>query len=328
MRAIRFARHGEPLDVLHLDDVPAPQPGPGQVRVRITHRSINPSDLLTVRGLYPNQPTLPGSPGLEGVGTVDAVGEGVTNLSRGQRVISLAGVPGTWAEQVVIPAERALPVPDAVSDQVAAQVLVNPLTAWVMLSDELALAKGDWVLQTAASSTLGRLVIQLAGHRGIHTINVVHRRAQVQPLVDAGADAVVCTEDESLVERVRTITGGMGVRGAIDAVSGPQAGEVARCLAPGGVMLTMGVLGGVSLGPIDAGDLLFKGATIRGFWLTNWFMHQAPESVGRALTELLTLLATGVMKPVVEAEYDLADFRDAIAHAERPGRTGKILLRG
>jgi NADPH2:quinone reductase len=328
MRALRFSRHGEPLDVLHLDDVPAPTPGPGQVRIRITHRPINPSDLLTVRGLYPIQPTLPGSPGLEGVGVVDAVGDGVTNPARGQRVISLAGVPGTWAEQVVIPADRALPVPDAVSDQVAAQVLVNPVTAWVMLSDELALTKGDWLLQTAASSTLGHLVVQLARHRGIRTISVVRRRAQVQPLLDLGADAVVCTEDEALVERVRDVTGGKGVRGVIDAVSGPQGGEVAKCLAVGGTMLTMGVLGGTTLGPIDAGDLLFKGATIRGFWLTNWYMRQAPESVSRALTEVLTLLATGVMKPVVEAEYDLADFRDAIAHAERPGRSGKILLRG
>lgn len=328
MRALRFNRAGEPLDVLRLDDVPIPTPGPGEVRVRITHRPINPSDLLTVRGVYPIQPTLPGSPGLEGVGVVDALGDGVINLARGQRVISLAGVPGTWAEQLVIPAERALPVPDAVNDQVAAQVLVNPVTAWAMLHDELALAKGDWVLQTAAGSTLGRLVIQLARHRGIHTINVVRRRAQVQPLLDAGADAVVCTENESLVDRVRAITGGKGVRGAIDAVSGPEGADVARCLAPGGTMLTMGVLGGATLGPIDAGDLLFKGASIRGFWLTNWFMRQTPESVGHALTEVLTLLATGVMKPDVAAEYDLADFREAIAHAERPGRNGKVLLRG
>lgn len=328
MRALRFSKPGEPLDVLRLDEVPTPEPGRGEVRVRITHRPINPSDLLTIRGVYPIQPSLPGSPGLEGVGVIDAVGEGVTTLTRGQRVISIAGLPGTWAEQLVIPAERALPVPDAVSDQVAAQVLVNPVTAWAMLHDELALAEGDWLLQTAASSTLGHLVIQLARHRRIRTINVVRRRAQVQSLLDAGGDAVVCTEDEPLVERVRAITGGKGVRGAIDAVSGPQAGEVARCLAPGGIMLTMGVLGGATLGPIDAGDLLFKSATIRGFWLTNWFMKQTPESVGRALTEVLTLLATGVMKPAVEAEYDLADFRAAIAHAERPGRNGKVLLKG
>lgn len=328
MRALRLNQFGEPLDVLHLDDVPTPEPGPGEVRVRMTHRSINPSDLLTVRGFYPIRPSLPGSPGLEGVGVVDALGAGVTTLARGQRVISLAGVPGTWAEQLVIPADRALPVPDAVSDQVAAQVLVNPVTAWAMLHDELALGEGDWVLQTAASSTLGHLVVQLAKRRGIRTINVVRRRAQVEALLDLGADAVVCTEDESLVERVQAITGGKGVRGAIDAVSGPQGGEVAKCLAAGGTMLTMGVLGGATLGPIDAGDLLFKGATIRGFWLTNWFGRQSLESMGRAFTEVLTLLATGAMQPVVEAEYDLADFRGAITHAERQGRSGKVLFRG
>jgi NADPH:quinone reductase-like Zn-dependent oxidoreductase len=294
----------------------------------MTHRPINPSDLLSVRGLYPVRPSLPGSPGLEGVGVVDALGAGVSGVTVGQRVISLAGVPGTWAEQMVIPAERALPVPEALGDEVAAQVLVNPLTAWVLLNDELTLADGDWVLQTAAGSTLGRLVIQLARHRRLRTINVVRRRDQVQELLDLGADAVIATDEESLIDRVRALTGGEGVRGAIDAVSGPGAASVAKCLSLGGTMITLGVLGGGTLGPIDVGDLLFKGATIRGFWLSDWFRRKSPEAVAKGLGEVLTLLATQVLDPPVAAEYDLADFRAAIAHAERPGRHGKVLLRG
>jgi NADPH2:quinone reductase len=294
----------------------------------MTHRPINPSDLLTIRGVYPVRPSLPGSPGLEGVGLIDGLGDGVTGIARGQRVISVAGTPGTWAEQLVLPAQRVLPVPDQVSDQVAAQTLVNPMTAWSMLTDELTLAEGDWILQTAAGSTLGRLIIQLAQRRRLRTVNVVRRRAQVQELLDLGADAVVCTEDEPLVERVRAITGGAGVRAAIEAVGGPAAGQVAACLGPGGTMLVMGVLDDRPLGPIDAADLLFKGATIRGFWLVNWFARQAPDAIGRAFGEVMTLLATGALQPPVEAEYDLADFRAALAHAERPGRRGKVLLRG
>lgn len=328
MRALRFSQNGEPSDVLHLDQVVSPQPGAGEVRIRVTHRPINPSDLLTIRGLYPKQPRLPGSPGLEGVGVVDALGSGVHDIDVGTRVITLAGVPGTWAEEVVIPAPAALPVPDALSDETAAQILVNPMTAWAMLTDELSLERGDWLLQTAAGSTLGRLVIQLATQRGIRTINVVRRRSQCQELIDLGGDAVVCTGDESLVDRVRVLTAGRGVIGAIDSVGGPEASQVARCLATNGTMLAMGVLSGNPAASLDLADFIFKGATIRGFWLTNWSQRQTPESLSRALTEVMTLLATRRMEPLVEAEYELADYSKAIEHAERPGRRGKILLRG
>lgn len=328
MRALRIARFGNPLDVVQLDDVPAPEPHAGEVRVRMTYRPINPSDLLAVRGLYPVRPSLPGSPGLEGVGVIDALGAGVTGLDVGQRVIPLSGLPGTWAEQLIVAADRAMPVPDRLSDQVAAQVLVNPMTAWALLTDELSLSEGDWVLQTAAGSTLGRLVIQLARHRRLHTINVVRRRDQVQELLDLGADAVIATENESLVERVDALTRGEGVRAAIDAVSGPDAAKVASCLSLGGTMITMGALGGATIGPFDVADLLFKGVTIRGFWLTNWFRRKSPQELSQALGEVLTLLATHVFEPPVAAEYDLAEYRAALAHAERPGRGGKVLLRG
>jgi len=328
VRALRFAEHGEPARVLRLEQLESPEPGAGEVRLRMTYRPINPSDLLTVRGLYPIQPKLPGSPGLEGVGVVDAVGSGVSGIPVGARAISLAGQPGTWAEQFVIPAAAALLVPDAVADRTAAQILVNPMTAWAMLTNELSLASGDWLLQTAAGSTLGRLVIQLAKQRCLRTINVVRRRARRQELLDIGADAVIVTEDESLVDRVRSITKGRGVVGAIDSVAGPETAQVARCLAMNGTMLTMGVLSGNPVATIDTADLLFKGATIRGFWLTNWFQRQTPEMVERAMSEVLTLLATHRLEPVVEAEYELADFAAAIAHSERPGRKGKVLLRG
>lgn len=328
MRALRLAQFGNPLDVLKLEEVPAPEAGHGEVRVRMKHRPINPSDLLSIRGFYPVRPSLPGSPGLEGVGVIDALGPGVSGLVVGQRVISLAGLPGTWAEQLVIPAVRALPVPDALSDQVAAQVLVNPMTAWALLNDELTLSEGDWILQTAAGSTLGRLIIQLARHRRVRTVNVVRRRDQAQELFDLGADAVVAPDEESLIDRVKTLTAGQGVRAAIDSVSGPGAATVAACLSLGGTMITLGVLGGSTLGPIDVGDLLFKGAAIRGFWLTDWFRRKSPETISQGLAEVLTLLATRALEPPVAAVYDLADFRAAVSHAERPGRHGKVLLRG
>src|SRR5690554_820190 len=132
MRALRYHAFGKPADVLRLDDVPTPEPGPGEVRVRLTHRPINPADLHTVLGRYGNLPALPAVGGHEGVGRVEQVGESVTGLGVGQRVVPL-GVEGTWREQVVVGAGDLFAVPDEVADEDAAQLFVNPLTAWLML---------------------------------------------------------------------------------------------------------------------------------------------------------------------------------------------------
>lgn len=331
MRAIRFSEFGVPADVLRLEDVPLPAPGPGEVRLRMTHRPINPSDVLTVMGVYPIRSPLPFTPGLEGVGRVDATGSGVTALARGQRVVTLAGTPGTWAEYLVIPADRVLPVPDTLDDGVAAQLLVNPVTAYALLTDELPLAEGDWLLQTAASSALGRMIVELAHARGIRTVNVVRSRVHVDALLALGADAVVVSEEanaEALVERIMAHTGGQGVRAAVDAVGGALGGHVARCLAPGGTLLAIGLLGNDLVMPLASGELLFKGASVRGFWLPLWFARQTPASVGQALHAVVNALGEGRLHAPVAAEYDLADINVALREVERVGRAGKILLRG
>ena len=326
MRAIRFHQFGPPAEVLHLEDVPDEEPGPGQVRLRLTHRSINPSDLLTVSGHYGRLPRLPATPGLEGVGRVEALGEGVAGWRAGDRVIPL-GAAGTWRESVIVNSAQLLPVPDAVGDETAAQFVVNPITAWVMLEEELALRPGDWLAQTAAGSTLGRLVIQLAQLRGYRTVNFVRRPEQAAELLAIGADAVFGADEADVVERVRALTGGRGVAGALDAVGGETGALALRCLRSGGTLVVYGLLGGEPL-PLHNGEMLFRGLTVRGFWLTHWFQHTPPERVQPALRELMGLMATGPLVPPVEAAYDLADFRAAVAHAERSGRQGKVLLTG
>jgi len=328
MRALRFARFGDPRDVLRLENIPAPEPRADEVRIRFTHRPINPSDLLTVRGDYRIFAQPPLTPGLEGVGVIDALGDGVSGLSVGQRVISLAGLPGTWAEQFVVPAERAMPLPDAVRDEVGAQALANPVTAWALLYDQLPLRHGDWLLQTAAASTLGKLVAALARRRGVRTVNVVRRRDQAQAVLDAGGDAVVVTDEESLIDRVLAVTRDTGVGVAIDAVGGSLGAQLVSCLRPGGVLYSYGLLSGSELGSIDAKALIFDNVTVRGFWIIEWFQRRPPEVISRALTEVVTMLACGDLRPNVEAEYDLGEFGRAIAHAERAGRQGKILLTG
>ncbi|HEX8746553.1 MAG TPA: zinc-dependent alcohol dehydrogenase family protein, partial [Pyrinomonadaceae bacterium] len=169
MKSVRFHEFGNPSEQLRVENVEQPEPGANQVLVRMRVRSINPSDLLTVRGLYGVLPKLPATPGLEGMGEVAALGEGVRNFHVGQRVIPL-GIAGTWAEYLLAESTQLIPVPDSISDQTAAQFVVNPLTAWIMTVEELALQPDEWLLQTAAGSTLGRVVLQIARHKGFKTI--------------------------------------------------------------------------------------------------------------------------------------------------------------
>src|SRR2546423_7414687 len=315
MKRVRFNEFGNPVDVLRVEDVPQPEPGANQVLVRLRARSINPSDLLTVRGLYGALPTLPATPGLEGMGEVAAVGADVKHLKVGQRVIPL-GVPGTWQEYIVADSNQLIPVPDAISDQMAAQFVVNPLTAWVMTVEELSLRPGEWLLQTAAGSTLGRVVLQIAALRGFKTINVVRRREQVEELKALGADEVICTADEDLVARVREITGRDGMTKAIDAVGGQTGAAVVRALGRGGLLLVYGLL---SMEPmeVDGGRMIFTGTTIRGFWLSEWLRTAAPQRRQAVTSELLRLMATQEIAPPLQAEYTPAQVLAAVEQAER-----------
>lgn len=326
MRSVKFYEFGNPADVLRVEDVPQPEPAANQVLVRLRARSINPSDLLTVRGLYGALPKLSATPGLEGMGEVAAVGDEVKNFRVGQRVIPL-GVQGTWQEYVLAASAQLIPVPDSVSDQTAAQFVVNPLTAWIMTIEELALKPGEWLLQTAAGSTLGRVVLQIAALRGFKTINVVRRRAQVEELKALGADEVIYTDDEDIDERVKEITGKAGLTKAIDAVGGKTGAAVMSALARNGVMLIYGLLSGQPM-PIDGGRMIFTSTTLRGFWLSEWLRNAAPERLQAVTAEMLRSMASNEIVPPVEAEYPLADVLSAVAHAERPGRSGKVLLVG
>jgi NADPH:quinone reductase-like Zn-dependent oxidoreductase len=326
MRAIRFHRFGEPGEVLAVDDVPTPEPGPGQVRVRMRVRPINPSDLFAVRGAYGVLPELPAVAGMEGAGVVDAVGAGFTGFQEGQQVVLLGGA-GTWQEFAVVAQPALMPLPPGLSDTQAAMLLANPTSAWIMLEEELRVQQGEWVLQNAANSAVGRFVIQLARHRGYRTINVVRRRDVIEELKADGADEVVCEEDEDVVARVREITGGRGVRHALDSVAGHSGSRLARCLAPGGTLL---VFGAISQKPlvIDPGQMLFRGTQVRGWWLLQWFRTASPEQQAKLFGTLIPLVADGTLRAPVGGQFDLADVQRAVAAAEGSGRKGKILLVG
>lgn len=326
MRSLIFHRFGDPSEVLTLEEVATPEPGPGEVRVRLGARSINPSDVLTVRGQYGRRPKLPATPGYEAAGTIDAIGADVTAWQVGQRVIPL-GVEGTWQESIIASEKALMATPEGLPDQIACQLLANPLTAHLLLFDLLDAKAGDWVVQTAAGSTLGQLMIQLAKLNGINLINVIRSRSGVEALKAAGADHVVVTEDEDMAARFAEIAGKLPITKAVDAVAGETGAKLANALGFGATLVVYGALSMQPI-PLDAGRLIFRGLVVKGFWLSDWFRTSTRETRDRTLGEIGKLLASGQLVPPIEAVYDLADVHAAIVHSERPGRTGKIVLVG
>jgi NADPH2:quinone reductase len=326
MLSIRFHEFGDPLSVLRLEEVAPRAPSPDELVVRMSARSINPSDLLVVRGVYGSLPQLPATPGLEGMGQVAAVGDHVTGFLPGQRVVPI-GVRGTWQQEIAATPEQLIAVPDGVPDPSAAQLVVNPLSAWIMVVDELDVQPGEWLVQTAAASTLGRIVLQIARMRGFRTINVVRRPEHVAELKSLGADEVICGEDHAIANGIRGIAGDRGVTKAIDAVGGETGAAVIRALAPDGTMIVYGALS-MKPTPLEASRMIFSTISVRGFWFNKWRRSVSPEKRAAVISRMIAAMEAGEIVPPVEAEYDLADFGSAIRHAKQPGRRGKVLLTG
>jgi len=327
MKAAVYHRFGEPAEVLHVEEVPPPKPRPGQVRVRMLLSPINPSDLLTVQGAYGKLPRLPATPGYEGVGIVEENGGGLLGwrvLRR--RVAVINGQGGNWAEQVVIPARQAVPVPADLPNEQVAAFFVNPATALVMVQDVLKIPRGGWLLQTAAGSALGRMLIRLGKHLGFHTINVVRRSETAKELVALGGDVVIDTSRESLVQRVRELTKSEGVRYAIDAVGGRTASEVVQCLGANGHMLVYGTL---AMEPMQFDQrLLIAGSKkLEGFWLSEWARRQNPLTMLRLFRRIAGLIRAGVLATDIGATYPLEQVAEAVRKASEPGRSGKVLLK-
>ncbi len=329
MKAILLERYGEPSEVLQVRDVPAPVPGRNEVRVRMLLSPINPSDLLVVRGAYGTLPNLPATPGFEGVGVVEAVGPGLLRFLRGVRPGQRVAVPnslgGTWRELTVRPALEVVPLPNDVPDEQAASFFVNPASAFVMTRRVLNLKPGDWLLQTAAGSALGRMVIRLGQKFGFRTINVVRRREQADELKKMGVE-VICTNEESIDQRVLDITKGAGVLHAIDAVGGSTGQGVVRSLAVGGRLLVYGLLSGEPI-PVDPRLLISGQRIVEGFWLAQWTREHGALSMLKLFRQIIQLMRENVLTTGPGTVFPMDQVKEAVKQAEIPGRPGKTLLR-
>jgi NADPH:quinone reductase len=327
MKAAVFERFGDPVEVLSVRDVPLPEPGPGQVRVRMIASPINPSDLLVVRGRYGVLPRLPATPGFEGVGIVDKAGPGLLGRwVEGKRVAAINSVGGNWAEYAVIPARQARPIPADIADEQAATFFVNPATVLAMVRHVLEVPKGEWLLQSAAGSTLGKMIIKLGRHDGFKTVNVVRRSEAKEELTRLGADAVINSSEGPIDEQVKRITGGDGVRYALDPIGGEAGTGVFRSLAPEGRLVIYGTLSGEPI-QIDPRHLISGRKVVEGFWLGHWMRDRSIPSALLLFREIASLIRQGVLSSHIGQSFDLDEIREAVRQADTIARGGKVLLK-
>ena len=323
MQAALFREHGPPQDVLTVEDVPVPIPNPGEVRVRMLATPINPSDVLFIEGRYGQRPEFPATPGFEGVGVVDSSGGGLLGkLLVGKRVAVVNRTGGNWAEQAVVPARQAIPLPADLPLEQAATFFVNPATAVVMTRRVLAIPRGEWLLQSAAASSLGRMIIRLGRHAGFRTLNVVRRGSQVEELKRLGGDEVLTfaadTDDaDAFVEQVRRTTGG-GARYAIDPVGGTVGSTFVRCLTDRGRMLSFGTLSDDPL-TIPPRLLIGRQVAVEGFWLGRWMDEQPLVVKFRLVRQLTKLVRDGILTSEISSGIPLSDVPTSVA-GDGPGK--------
>lgn len=331
MLAVVQDTFGEPDTVLHTENRAIPDPGPGQVRIRVTLSPVHNHDLWTVRGTYGFVPDLPAPAGTEALGTVDALGPGVdsttSGITPGQRVAT-GSTFGVWAQYAIADAADLIPVPDELDDATAAQLVAMPFSA-ISLLDDLDLAPGDWLVQNSANGTVGRILSQLAAARGIHVLGLVRRDAGIEELAAQGITGIISTAHHDWHAHAAAVTGGAQVRVGLDSVGGASSKDIVSLISDGGTLVSFGAMGAPDM-QVPSSAVIFRGITVRGFWGSRVSTAMAPEKKAALFGELIRRLIAGEVTLPVAATVDVQDtaaVTAAMQASTEPGRTGKILLR-
>ena len=317
MRAIQITEFGTPEDVVRVVDLQEPPaPGPREVKVAVEFSPLNKHDLLLAGGEFV-QPPLPLVLGNEGVARIVEVGEDVGTVAVGDLVV----VPlfaGAWRERLLLPAEGLFALPEGSVEQFS-MLGSNPPTAGLILSEYVDLAPGDWIVQNAANSGVGRSLIALAKARGFRTINLARNESVLADLTASGAD-IVHLDDATAAEDVRKEIGDARVALAVDSVGGDSAARLLDLLSEGGSLVAYAAATGQPM-PVDELALIIKRATIRGFFSGH---YDYATKVLPVIREAAPLVASGALFVPPAAVFDLDDIHAAIRQVERGG---KVLLK-
>lgn len=324
MQSIIHRNFGEPVDVLESAEMPKPEPKAGEVRIKMILSPIHNHDVWTVRGNYGYKPTLPAIGGSEGVGVIDALGEGVEQLSLGQRV-AVAAVHGSWAEYFTAPAHGVVPLVDTIDDETAAQLIGMPISA-LMLLDFIDLQKDHWLIQNTANGAVGKTVAMIAQARGQKVIHLVRRREAIAEMNALGIENVVATDQADWKQQVKAIHADQPLMAGVDSIGGKASGEMLALLSENSVLVSFGSMTG-ELMQISSGDLIFKQAVVKGFWASVVNKQLSKERKKALIVELLTLAAQKKLVLPVEGIFSFDQIKQAASKATQGARQGKVLLK-
>ena len=326
--AITYRRSGDPAEVLEATDIgEPPPPGLGQLQVQITAFPIHPGDLLAISA----SSALAGEQvaGIEATGVVRDVGAGVSGFTPGSRV-SFFPHSGAWCQVVNVDAAIAAPVPDSVPDEVAAQMLCNPITALMLrraAQQHFSVGFDGVVINNAAASSVGRLFTAIAEHHQIATISIVRSDQRAQELRDRFPTvSVVSTANPGWVEQVRTAATGRPIPVSLDPVGGIMASGLLSALSPGGTLIVYGALAQEPI-PLHAASVLYSALAIRGLTVNRWLTAVSPEQRASDVASAVTI-TTGLPQHFdVAAVYPLDRIADAVRHVSQPGKAGTVVVK-
>jgi NADPH:quinone reductase len=320
-KAVRFHKTGGP-EVLVWEDVEVGDPGPGQIRIRHHAVGLNYLDTYHRSGLYPLQ--LPSGCGTEGAGVVEAVGAGVTDLKAGDRVAYAGGAPGAYAEARLFPADRAVKIPDGISFETAAAMMLKGMTVQYLIKRTFKVQPGMTVLFHAAAGGVGLIASQWLKAIGATVIGTVGSDAKAALAKAHGCDQTIVYTRENFVERVKEITGGKGVPVVYDAVGKLTFMGSLDCLQPMGMMVSFGNASG-AVDPLPPGILQQKGSLyLTRPTLVNYTAKR--EDLVTCANDLFDVVKSGKVKIEIAQRYALKDA--AQAHRDLEGRktTGSTVL--
>jgi NADPH:quinone reductase-like Zn-dependent oxidoreductase len=325
-RTIRFAKAGGP-EVLEFVEVQVPAPGPNEVRIKVKAIGINRAEAMWRVDDYLERVKFPAGLGYEAAGIVEAVGKDVSGFAAGDEVNVIPSFSqndySTYGEVILVPDYAVVRQPKSLSFTEAASVWMMFVTAYGALIEDAKVAKGDFVLIPAASSSVGLAAIQIANYAGATTIALTRTSAKKQQLRDAGAVHVIATEEVDLVGEVMRITNGQGARVAFDPVGGPSFPKLVSALASGGIIYIYGLLG-TGVTPLPVLEMIAKVTTIKAhnIWLTS-----GDETRRNAAIEFVTKgLQADALKPVIDRTFTFDEMADAHRYLEQSGQFGKIVV--
>jgi mitochondrial enoyl-[acyl-carrier protein] reductase / trans-2-enoyl-CoA reductase len=323
MKQLVFKQTGKPTAVLEIseDDLTLPSLAAGELLVKILAAPINPADLNLIEGSYGVKATLPATAGGEGCGVVEISQS--SDFVAGDLVMFLNRT-ATWASYVTVCGEGLLKLPQEIDPLQAAMLKVNPATAWQLLRNGGELKNGDFIVQNAGNSAVGRCVIQLARDLGVRTISFVRRTEVFEELRALGADHVLLDDDTGLAA-ARDILGGATAALAFNAVGGDSALRLMKLLRQGGSHITYGAMGRKPV-TIPNGLLIFRDLQIRGLWVTRWIESASTAEVREVYTNLAARVTAGTLVQAVDSTYPLESFQLALTRLDAPDRSGKVLF--